>query len=253
MLKSLNSLRGQSLAAIDGEIGRIKDALFDDHQWGVRYLVVSTGDWLSGRDVLISPNSIDAPAPGQVHLNVRLTREQVQNSPDVDFERPIPRQVEQDFYSYYGWTPYWVGFPLELFPSAVVSGGNDDGDDERGNGNKETGGNETGGTPTPAAEDVLRREEMSHLRSAREVEGYHLNAIDGDIGHLVDYLIDGDSWQIVSIVADTKNWFSGKKVVLPVSDFERIDWYNRLARTRLTREEIKSAPEFSSVEAAHEA
>jgi len=94
-------------------------------------------------------------------------------------------------------------------------------------------------------------EELAEILAGARLVAH--NAIDGDIGHLVDYLIDGDSWQIVSIVADTKNWFSGKKVVLPVSDFERIDWYNRLARTRLTREEIKSAPEFSSVEAAHEA
>ena len=247
MLKSLNSLRGQSLAALDGEIGRIKDALFDDQQWGVRYLVVSTGDWLSGRDVLISPRSMEAPAPGQTHFNVRLSREQVQNSPDVDFERPIPRQVEQDFYSYYGWTPYWVGFPLELFPSAIGGNAIDPREDVPVEVNKENG------TPTPAAEETLRREEMSHLRSAREIEGYHLHAIDGDIGHLVDYLIDGESWQIHSIIADTRNWIAGKKVILPVSAFERIDWYNRLARTRLTREEIKGSPEFSSVEAAQSA
>jgi len=240
MLKSLNLLRGHALAAIDGEIGRIKDALFDDQQWVVRYLVVNTGDWLSGRDVLISPRSLELPGPSQVHLNVRLTREQVRNSPDVDFEKPIPRQIEQDFYSYYGWTPYWVGFPLELFPSAIIT------PDMHGN----VPVDRRSETSTPPAEQVLPREEMSHLRSAREIEGYHLHAIDGDIGHLVDYLISADSWQIQSIVADTKNWWAGKRVILPVRAFERIDWYHRLARTRLTREQIKTSPEFTSVEAA---
>ncbi|HEY9156285.1 MAG TPA: PRC-barrel domain-containing protein [Opitutaceae bacterium] len=239
MLKSLNSLRGQSLTALDGEIGRIKDALFDDQQWGVRYLVVSTGDWLSGRDVLISPNSIESPSPNQTHLNIRLTREQVQNSPDVDFEKPIPRRVEEEFYSYYGWTPYWVGFPLELFPSAMMMG--ETREDVASREEREPGS-------TPAAEEVLPRQAMSHLRSAREIEGYHLHATDGDIGHLIDYLIDSDTWQIQSIIADTKNWFAGKKVILPVSAFERIDWYNRLARTRLTRAEIKAAKEFVGVE-----
>ncbi len=229
-----------SLAALDGEIGRIKDALFDDQQWGVRYLVVSTGDWLSGRDVLISPRSLEAPVAGQTHLNVQLTREQVENSPDVDFEKPIPRRIEQDFYSYYGWTPYWVGFPLELFPSAIV------GADPR----EEIYPDSRPESSMPPAEQILPREEMSHLRSAREIEGYHLHATDGDIGHLVDYLIDGDAWQISSIIADTKNWWAGKKVILPVSAFERIDWYNRLARTRLTRAEIKNSPEFLSVEAS---
>jgi len=48
-------LYGDKLAASDGEIGQVKDFYFDDQNWVMRYLVVDTGSWLSGRKVLISP------------------------------------------------------------------------------------------------------------------------------------------------------------------------------------------------------
>jgi hypothetical protein len=54
-LRSVGQVRGYSIRATDGEIGSVHDFLFDDEHWTVRYLVADTGDWLSGRLVLISP------------------------------------------------------------------------------------------------------------------------------------------------------------------------------------------------------
>ena len=51
------SLKGTTIAAKDGEIGSVQDLYFDDLTWTVRYLVVDTGTWLPGRQVLISPRS----------------------------------------------------------------------------------------------------------------------------------------------------------------------------------------------------
>jgi hypothetical protein len=61
MLRSLASLKGSAIEASDGQIGKVKDFLFDDEKWTVRYLVVETGTWLSGREVLISPISVESP------------------------------------------------------------------------------------------------------------------------------------------------------------------------------------------------
>ncbi len=49
MLRSMKDLHGFAIHASDGDIGRVADCLFDDDRWAVRYLVVDTGGWLSGR------------------------------------------------------------------------------------------------------------------------------------------------------------------------------------------------------------
>jgi sporulation protein YlmC with PRC-barrel domain len=55
MLRNIKDLIGFRIAAKDGEIGKVKDFYFDDETWTIRYLIVKTGDWLSTREVLISP------------------------------------------------------------------------------------------------------------------------------------------------------------------------------------------------------
>jgi hypothetical protein len=60
MLRRIRELQGFGIDATDGPIGRVRELLFDDHRWVVRYLVVDTGKWLPGRRVLISPISVDA-------------------------------------------------------------------------------------------------------------------------------------------------------------------------------------------------
>lgn len=84
MLTTVNHLDGVSLHAIDGEIGNVREAYFDDDSWTIRYLVVDAGTWFSRRDVLISPYSVRQPWRDAQHIEVTLTREQVKHSPDVD-------------------------------------------------------------------------------------------------------------------------------------------------------------------------
>lgn len=48
MLIDAGQLMGYVLHAEDGEIGRCRDFLVDDHDWTVRYVVAETGKWLPG-------------------------------------------------------------------------------------------------------------------------------------------------------------------------------------------------------------
>jgi hypothetical protein len=68
--------------AIDGEIGSVYDVYFDAQHWTVRYFVVDTGTWLSGRRVLVSPMSLRTPADvvGD-RLNVGLSKAQIEQAP----------------------------------------------------------------------------------------------------------------------------------------------------------------------------
>src|SRR5581483_8288863 len=107
MLRRIRSLPGLPIVATDGEIGKLKDVYFDDLHWAVRYLVVDTGGWLAGRKVLISPYSVSRIDWEGGGVELRLRKQQVQDSPDIDTDKPVSRQYETDFMRYYGYPDYW--------------------------------------------------------------------------------------------------------------------------------------------------
>ena len=94
MLWQAKNLKNYKLAARNGEIGKSKDIYFDDQSWTVRYLIVDTGGWLSGRQVLISPYVLDKPDDNNKVIPVSLTKEKIENSPSIDADRPVSRQDE---------------------------------------------------------------------------------------------------------------------------------------------------------------
>lgn len=55
MATLFDTLRGCTLAASDGEIGKVREFYFDDEHWMMRYFIVDTGSWLLEREVLIPP------------------------------------------------------------------------------------------------------------------------------------------------------------------------------------------------------
>src|SRR5262249_12390058 len=108
MMRTISSLKGQGVAATDGDIGSVQDIYFDDMTWTVRYFVVDTGTWLPGRQVLLSPMSLrGVNADGKVV--VPLSRGQVEQSPSVDTDKPVNRQYEMQYAQYYGYPYYWTG------------------------------------------------------------------------------------------------------------------------------------------------
>lgn len=108
MYRSMNDLKGYVIEAIDGEVRSVDDLLFDDALWAVRYLVANTGEWLPGRQVLIAPEASQRPDYKTRRIPVALTKEQIENSPPIEMDKPINRQWEQKFVPYYGWTTYWL-------------------------------------------------------------------------------------------------------------------------------------------------
>jgi uncharacterized protein YrrD len=223
MLRSLKELYGYALQATDGEIGTVEEFYFDDEKWAVRYLVANAGSWLTGRLVLISPLALGEPDWGSQRLPVKLTREQIRNSPDIDTAKPISRQHEIDYYQYYGWPYYWAGaetWGVSPLPLAAPP------------------------PPPPAEKASGQAPGDVHLRSSREVEGYHIQARDGEIGHVEDFIVDDETWRLRYLVVDTRNWWPGKKVLVAPEWIARISWEEALVHVDLTREAIKAGPEF---------
>jgi hypothetical protein len=113
MLRSLKELYACTVLATDGEIG-VVDEFYIDHMpgeqpWTIRYLMIDTRMWMAGRRVLVSTLALGQPdqADWASHrLPMRLTREQMENSPEVDLTRPVSRKKESEMHEYYGWPSY---------------------------------------------------------------------------------------------------------------------------------------------------
>ena len=230
MLRTAGDLKGVTIEAMDGDIGSVQDLYFDDQTWTIRYFVVDTGTWLPGRQVLISPFAFHV-VPGASRLRTSLTKEQIKDSPSVDTDRPVDRQREIEFSRYYGYPYYWVG-PYRwgdlAYPTLPL----------------------TAAQPTEIDEEMLAREreqlEMSdpHLRSSRDVTGYYIQATDGDLGHVEDFLVDDATWAIRYCIVDTRNWLPGRKVLVSPEWIQRVSWEESKVYVDLSKRHIEAAPEF---------
>ena len=83
MLHKTTYMKGFHIQATDGGIGHVDDFLVDEN-WNIRYLVVDTSNWPGGKSVLISSSDVEKVKSPDKKIFVKLTREQVANSPSVD-------------------------------------------------------------------------------------------------------------------------------------------------------------------------
>jgi sporulation protein YlmC with PRC-barrel domain len=226
MLITAKTLEGYKLTHSDDEIGSVKEFYFDDYYWTIRYLVADTGNWLMGRQVLLSPYAVSNVIKEQHHITINLTKQQIESSPSLNSDKPVSQQFELDYYGYYGWPMYWGGsYMWGAYPY-----------------------------PYPRMEpDRERWDEMTpadqewdpHLRSTREVTGYHIQATDGEIGHIEDFIIDDETWAIRYLIVDTRNWGPGKKILLAPQWIDRVSWNEAKVFVNLPLENIKQAPAYT--------
>ena len=222
MLSQVKTLCGYSLHSLDGEIGRVKEFYFDDRHWTIRYLVAETGNWLSGRKILISPYALTGINRGGKQISVNLTTKQIENSPSLETHKPVSLQFEEAYNGYYGWPAYWSGpyvwgnLPYIERDQAKWKHAN------------------------RAAQSWDR-----NLRSSHEVTGYSLQALDGEIGHIEDFVVDDDNWAFRYLIVGTRNWWPGKKVLVSPQWIERVSWEESKAFINLSRETIQKSPEYS--------
>ena len=222
MLSKAKTLTDYKLESLDGEIGKVKEFYFDDRHWTIRYLVADTGNWLAGRQVLISPYALNSVIKSEKHLSVDLTKKQIKDSPSLNSDKPVSSQFEESYYEYYGWPMYWSG-PNMWGANHYI---------ER---NREKWGKFNRG------EKAWDR----HLRSTHAVSGYHIQALDGEIGHVEDFIIDDETWAIRYLVVGTRNWWPGKRVLVSPQWIERVSWNESKVFVNLDRETIKQSPEYT--------
>lgn len=235
MLRSVKELKGFSIQATDGKIGHIDELFFEEDTWLVRYLVVDVGNWLISERVLLVPATIEHIDTEAETISVPLTKEQVENSPDVDVVQPISREKELKLHEHYGWAPYWtLPYPAALgtYPARPA-----------GVGPAMPTAREETLEPEPV-EKVEESDVNSYLRSTDEVIGYTIQATDDDIGHVEDFIVDTEFWIIRYMVVDTRNWLPGKKVLVSPAWVSGMRWETSEVYVDLTREQVKNSPEY---------
>jgi hypothetical protein len=222
MLSKAKTLNGYKLDCLDGEIGKVKEFYFDDRHWTIRYLVANTGTWLIGRQVLISPYALLAINNAEQNISTDLTKEQIKGSPSLDTDKPVSLQFEQDYYDYYGWPTYWYG-PYSWGSHPYIAR------------------NHVKGKHVNLGGKAWDH----HLRSTHAVDGYNIQALDGELGHVEDFIIDDETWAIRYIVINTGTWWPGKKVLVSPLWIERVSWSQAKVFVNLSRETIKESPEYT--------
>jgi sporulation protein YlmC with PRC-barrel domain len=228
MQHNIKRLIGFSIGATEGEIGKVEELYFDDTSWTIRYLVVKTGGWLSGRNVLIAPAALLHPDWDNKVFPVNLTKEQVENSPDIDTDKPVSRQQEIELYSYYTW-PYTGNGGVGFYGGVDMMGMTD--------------------TPMPLDPNLFKSDDSEptgdpHLRSTKEVKGYKIHGTDGEIGDVEDYIIDDESWKIRYLIVDTGNWLPGKKVLLSPKWIKEVSWTDSSVNVDIPIGTIESSPKY---------
>ena len=180
--------------------------------------MVDTGNWITDkpdRRVLISPYAVVVVDEKKKIIATDLTKKQIKDSPSFNIDQPVSRQAEKAYYEYYGWPMYWNGKHEWGFNSYPVREGQ-------------------------RAADSDKAWEYN-LRATGAVSGYHIQASDGDIGHI----LDDKTWAIRYLIVDTQNWLPGKHVLVSPQWIERISWSEMKIFVNMSREAIKQAPEYT--------
>lgn len=228
-LENTAELYHNKLAALDGDIGHIRDFYFDDDSWVIRYAIADTGSWLAGRLVLLSPHSFGKLDQYEKTLHINLRKMQIESSPSIETHKPVSRQYEADYYTYYGWPPYWSGSGLW-------------GD-----------GSYPGLLPISPADRESRRlyhhRDDKHLRSAREVTGYRVETAEGEIGRVTGFLVDDRSWAVPELVVEAGHWYAGKEIRIPTDKVSTISYSDSKVVVSLSKADVERTAEHELAKA----
>jgi hypothetical protein len=223
MLQNIKEFYGKKLAALDGDIGQVKDFYFDDKAWAIRYVVVDTGSWLTGRLVLLSPHAFEKLDQHENTLQVKLRKKQIQDSPSIASHETVSQQFEEQYYRSYGWPVYWQGGQMwGMCGDPLVT--------------------------SPQSRDIAIRRALEpradlHLQSTKTVTGYHIQAIDETIGHVASFHVNARNWAIHELVVETGHWYSGREILISTTKIERISCEDSMVFVNLTKADIQLTAE----------
>jgi sporulation protein YlmC with PRC-barrel domain len=233
MKRRLDKLIGFSTETTDGLKGKVKDFIFDEDNWIVRYLELDFGSFFNEKRVILPVELIDKTLWEEEVFSLNLSKDAIEQAPTPADKLTVSREYEMKISEFYGYQGYWLsgnvapGYPGILLPARPIR---------------------------VPKRDMTEDEPGTSLRSFREIEGYHIVATDGKIGHVEDLIVDDMDWQLVYLIVDTSNWKPwSKKVLLSIHWLDEISYVHKETTVHLDSEMVKGAPEFDSEKLIEEA
>lgn len=104
-LRSARELMGYGVEGIDGHIGTVDDLLFDaDGEWSLRFFVVDTGGWLTGKRRLVAADWVTSVSYPARHVRAKVGKARVAEAPDFETSEEVDHGAERWLYEHYGFT-----------------------------------------------------------------------------------------------------------------------------------------------------
>lgn len=230
MLHSYSDLKTFAIRTENGRTGRVDDFYFDDSTWKVRYLVVHSGSFMTGRQSLIGADLLGAPDISEQEFPVALTEEQLKSAVPPESDAPVSKQTggtvkAEDIPL---WPTFLIGASDPYSPALAMD--------------------QLGLDPLGKGAHSSERRGDPHLRSMAEVSGCTVAASDGEFGSVIDFLIDPDGWQLQYLVIDTGNWLPGRQVVVTTGWITEIDLTGGNIRVGVKQQAIEDAPRLRDVD-----
>lgn len=217
MLHKIKSLEEYIVWAKDGKAGKVHEFYLDKNTWAIRYMVVDIGHWLQNKFVLVQSEFFGRPQPSLQYFQVQLTKEQIENSPDVHVLKPVIRP-DYDFANYLTWPNYVDVSDAFLFAEK----------------------------PEMPDKEV-EKDATFPLISSKGLSSLRIHASDGFIGHIEDVVVDDSTWKVTEIIVNTKSLFTGGKLLmLKPTHVSSLSFEELSLKVDLDIEGIKNCPQFSN-------
>jgi hypothetical protein len=212
MLRGVKTILGYKVKANDGQCGLVHDFLFDDESWQITHLVVGIEvPQETLRLLLLSAITPVAFIPEDQMLVLRTSSAAVLSSPSIDAEPPVSRQRRRKLAALRIVVPFlpneFAGIPVPAPFTPALS--------YRKASNLAT---------QVSAEEEARSKWNPHLRSASEVIGYRIQALDGRAGALADLVFADHDFSVQHLVVLTSKLFLRKRVPLNPTEVMGIGW-----------------------------
>ena len=206
MFHSLAATLEMPLLSADGEKYVIRNLLFDDRSWCVRYLVVETGRWLSSRWIVIPAGEVAMPDWKDKVVRSHLDAAAIEACAGAETVRTVSAQQRSARSRHYGWSE---NEPFREPPSADY----------------------------PVREYYVPLEgDDPHLRSTLDIFSFEIWGARGYIGLLERFFLRDSAWQIPYLLVKAGDWIFTEKII-PTSDVVGISW----GQHRLTVDSAASA------------
>jgi hypothetical protein len=229
MLHSIRELCRFRVLATDGKVGRAEDFYLTDPGFAVRFVVVQTGRLFPGQRVLVPADYLGIPNGTARVMPIALTKRELDRCATSSTLEPVSRQQELLIEDSYGGAARRKGGGPLASVHGVVS--------------HQALEIAFAAKAEPAAEPAAApssEQEAPRLRSAQEVIGYQLEALDGPLGSVEDFLVDDQSWAVQYMVVDSKDWRSpNPRVLLAPNWIQHVSWAESRVHVLLNRKKIK--------------